>query len=410
MVAGKIKELLRHRESEPERVEDRRLDRFFNLIFWSYFAGAFLFHVYRSDAIPGDWPVVLGFLALGVLWPLLPWEPPSDRRRLLFVPVFLAAAFTVAFLDTGGFAFGFLGIAVANAVFLFGFLRALAYSAGITLAFFLALLVLVPELGFRDALINSLLVLPSLAFVIGICMIAVLAERRKERTQELLSELEAAHAELRRYADRVRDLTISEERNRMAREIHDTLGHYLTVVNVQLEAAGKLIDHEPDRARQEVLKAKELSSQALQEVRRSVRALKPAAMEEQRGPEALERLVREFEASGMRVSFEVSGEERELPPEAALALYRTLQEALTNVLRHSGADRVRATLAFGNPSVRLTVADDGRGAPEDASERGFGLRGLRERAAALDGSLRAGNAPGGGFVLELELPLEPAGG
>jgi signal transduction histidine kinase len=410
MVVGKIRELLRGRESEPERVEDRRLDRFFNLLFWTYLAGAYLWHAYRAETALGEPRTILAFLVLGLVWLFLPWDPPADRRRLLAVPAFLAAALAVAFLDGGGISFGFLGIVVANAVFLFGFRWAVAYLVGIVGLLSVTALLLIPEMSALDALLQSLLVLPSLAFVIGICMIAVLAERRKERSEELLSELEAAHSELRRYADRVRDLTISEERNRMAREIHDTLGHYLTVVNVQLEAAGKLIDHEPDRARQEVLKAKELSSQALQEVRRSVRALEPAAMEEQQGTEALERLVREFEASGMRVSFEVRGEERELPPEAALALYRTLQEALTNVLRHSGADRIRATLAFGNPSVRLTVADDGRGAPEGADTRGFGLRGLRERAAALDGSLRTENVSDGGFVLELELPLEPAGG
>ena len=195
----------------------------------------------------------------------------------------------------------------------------------------------------------------------------------------------------------------------MAREIHDSLGHYLTAIKVQLEAADRLLQGRPEEAQARVRRAKSLASEALSEVRRSLRALKPLAVEERSRTDALRALVGSYEGAGPRVSFGVVGEERKLPPEAELVLYRALQEGLTNALRHSGASRVGATLAFEPGRVRLSVADDGDGVPDGAPQEGFGLSALRQRAGALGGALRAGNtpdeAPPAGFLLEVELPV-----
>ena len=168
----------------------------------------------------------------------------------------------------------------------------------------------------------------------------------EERTQSLLEELEDTYAELRRYSESVRELAISEERTRMAREMHDSLGHYLTVVNVQLEAVTKLLDRNPDKARESAAQAKVSASEALSEVRRSVRALRPRVMEDRVGTGALAALARDFEGTGIAVSFEVIGEELRVPPEAELILYRALQESLTNALKHSGGRRVEAQPDF----------------------------------------------------------------
>ena len=167
------------------------------------------------------------------------------------------------------------------------------------------------------------------------------------------------------------------------------------------------MDRDPNRAKAEVDKAKALASEALREVRRSVRALKPLAVEERTGAGALRALIRGFEGTGPAVSFDVTGEERELPPETELVLYRALQEGLTNALRHSDARRVHVALAFDNGGVRITVSDDGDGVPAERPP-GFGLSGLKERAASLGGEARAGNAPDGGFALEVELPVGEA--
>lgn len=112
----------------------------------------------------------------------------------------------------------------------------------------------------------------------------------------------------------------------------------------------------------------------------------------------------------MAVSFRVQGEERELSPEADLLLYRALQEGLTNALKHSGASRIEARLAFEPSHVRLTVADNGHGTTDSDLGKGlagFGLLGLRERVAELGGTFKAGGSEGGGFVLTVELPVRP---
>ena len=159
-------------------------------------------------------------------------------------------------------------------------------------------------------------------------------------------------------------------------------------------------------------RAKTSASETLSEVRRSVRALKPLAMAKRTGLGALAALAREFGGTGIAVSFEVVGQERDLSPEAELLLYRALEEGLTNALKYSGGSWVEAKLAFEPSGVRLTVADNGRGTSgnvQGLGGTGFGIPGLEERASALGGRVGAADADGGGFVLEVELPTTPAG-
>lgn len=220
------------------------------------------------------------------------------------------------------------------------------------------------------------------------------ARRSRERAEGLLEDLEAAHAELRRYARRVRELTLSEERTRIAREMHDSVGHHLTAVKLQAEAAVKMAEKRPEKAREQMELARDLASEAFEEVRRSVRALKPPTTGERYGAGALRALVRSFEGTGVDVGFEVQGKEHELPEKAELVLYRALQEGLTNAASHSGARRVQASLVYGDESVKLAVADDGRGTPEESAGSGFGLPALEERAAVLGGAPAAGTRQG----------------
>jgi signal transduction histidine kinase len=318
----------------------------------------------------------------------------------------------VVHLTGFGLAAGLFSISVANAVFLFGFWRGLICAVALLPLIFVDHLWSEPELGIIGALGRTAHWIPTFGFVIGMCAMAVEAVRRRERAESLFAELERAHSELRRYAEQARELAISEERNRVAREIHDSLGHYLVVVNVQLEAAGKLLDRDPEKAREAVAQAKTSASETLSEVRRSVRALKPSAMEKHTGLGALAALAREFGGSGIAVSFEVMGQERDLSPEAELLLYRALQEGLTNALKYSGGNRVEAKLAFESSGVRLTVADNGRGSSgnvQGLGGTGFGITGLKERSSALGGRVSAAGADGGGFVLEVELPTTPVG-
>lgn len=357
----------------------------------------------------------LAFAAVAVAWHLLPWDLGTNRRRLLAVPLFLASVFwanySLVAIDRAFYWPLFLMV-FAHGVFLFGPRRSILY-AGMVLALILVYLQLTGDDSLLSNVVLLILISPSVAFFIVACAAILEATRRRRESQDLLeelrsshAELESAHLELGRYAARVRELSISEERTRMAREIHDSLGHYLTAISLQLDAAGKTIIKGPERARGQVDKARGLASEALSEVRRSVRALKPLAVEERSGTGAFRALVRSFEGTGFVVSFGVKGEERELSSERELVLYRALQEGLTNASRYSQAHRVSSLLFFEPEGVRLEVADDGEGAPEGFMEGGFGLSALEERVEALGGSMRAGNAAEGGFLLEVGLPTD----
>lgn len=383
-----------------------------NVLFWCALLVTYLFHVsgFFVDEVKlrfGPVPFTLAMGVLAALWLALPWDRRASRRRKLVAPAFMLVLFALIFLFTdGGWFVPVWPFVFANATFLFGIRGSIAYAAA-PLAISLISIWTFPFPGsdVGDAFRNTSGFAVLAAFSIGICAAMVEARRRREETEKLLAELEAAHSELERYAERVRELTVADERARMSREMHDSLGHYLTVINVGLQNAQRFREKSPDAAWQEVEEARDLTREALSEVRCWVRALRPLALQERAGPEALAALARSFEGTGFDVRFTVEGSERELSGEAELTLYRVLQEGLTNALRHSKARRVTALLAFGEKSVSLTVADDGEGAPEGASEKGFGLATLGERAEALGGVLSAGNAPEGGFVVRVELPL-----
>ena len=258
---------------------------------------------------------------------------------------------------------------------------------------------------------NYLLILLVVWAAAVIPVVASLKQAAARRHLEgLYAELRAAHEELAALHRRAREAAVAEERNRLAREIHDTLAHYLTVVNVQLEAAEKLAAAQPARSLDAVGRARRLTLQCLQEVRRSVGALRAATVEELALPGALAKLAREFsESTGIDVSLDLGDvDSLHLTPEAAQALYRTVQEALTNVQRHAHASRARVTLATPNGVVTLRVEDDGVGpgtGPQDQGG-GFGLIGLRERVALLGGRLDFGPGHHTGACLTVTLPRE----
>ena len=243
--------------------------------------------------------------------------------------------------------------------------------------------------------------LASFAFVIVFTRIAVREKHTREHAEALAKELATANEQLREATLRAEELAMARERNRLAREIHDSLGHYLTTVAVQLEAARALHATEPARALGAVEKAHALAREALVEVRRSVGALRAE------GPARplIERLRELAEGeSGVRVELEVLGEVRRLGPEVEHGLFRAAQEGLTNVRKHAGASAVRLTVDFSAANrVTVSVEDDGRGCVEPTG--GFGLTGLRERVALLGGTLVAGNGAAGGFALRVELSV-----
>lgn len=201
-----------------------------------------------------------------------------------------------------------------------------------------------------------------------------------------------------------------EERNRLAREIHDTLAQGLTATMLQLESADALLHAGGgfERARQPLRRALNLTQANLEEARRSVLDLRAALLEDRPLAEALEALMSRWEAeTGLEARFEAVNGARPLPPRVEVALYRVCQEALANVARHAAADRVTVRLVVTPERVRLGVEDDGRGfdAEQVPAER-HGIVGMRERVNMLGGVFELHSAPGGGTSVGATVPLE----
>ncbi len=223
------------------------------------------------------------------------------------------------------------------------------------------------------------------------------------REQQARAELAEAHRQLRGYAEQAEELATTRERNRVARDIHDGLGHHLTVVRMQVQAARAVLPDDPARADAVLAKAQQQAGDALAEVRRSVAALRePRALPPL--PEALAALAAESSAAGIATELELAGTARELDAEHSEALYRAAQEGLTNVRKHASAGSATVLLDFSAAdAVTVEVRDDGQGTG-DVGTPGFGLVGLRERAEALGGSLERRSVPGTGTTLRMAVP------
>jgi signal transduction histidine kinase len=231
------------------------------------------------------------------------------------------------------------------------------------------------------------------AAVVFVVVYVGVAQREREARQRA----EALSAE-------VAQLAAANERNRLAREIHDTLGHYLTVIHVQLEAARAVIGTDAERGMLAVARAQALAKDGLTAVRQSVKALREDASVEGVAKQ-LASLVESVRDERFAATFTTSGKPRPVSAAVALALHRTTLEALTNVRKHAEAANVEIELAFHDDGrVQLRVHDDGKGAADVAVGTGFGLKGIRERAEQLKGSASYYTAPREGFTLSVELP------
>ncbi|MFI5712567.1 sensor histidine kinase [Kribbella sp. NPDC051620] len=221
------------------------------------------------------------------------------------------------------------------------------------------------------------------------------ANRRLEAT---LAENAKLHQQL---LDQAREAGVLDERQRMAREIHDTLAQGLTGIITQLQAA----ENKPSR---HVEAAITLARESLNEARRSVHALRPGSLDSARLSDALADVAKRWTAlHNIDVQVTTTGTTLPLPPDAELALLRTAQEALANVAKHAQASRVGLTLSYLENKIALDVRDDGKGfvAGEVDGEGGFGLIAMRQRIEALDGCLQIESEPGAGTAISASVPV-----
>jgi signal transduction histidine kinase len=232
------------------------------------------------------------------------------------------------------------------------------------------------------------------------------ANESRKRSQQLLTELQETHQKLQAYTEQLEELTVAQERNRIAREMHDTLGHRLTIAAVQLEGAQRLVRKDPERAEQMIGTVREQVRDGLGELRRTVAMLRAPLEEELPLAQALEKLTRQTEeATGLHIHLTVAEPIPDLSSPQRQGLYRAAQEGLTNIQRHANATDAWLQLYCRGDQVALLIGDNGIGMDQVSARSGYGLSGLRERAALLGGECQIDPRAGGGTQLSFRLPL-----
>lgn len=217
-------------------------------------------------------------------------------------------------------------------------------------------------------------------------------------------KLAMANQRLRRYSLLVEDQATLQERNRIARELHDSIGHCLTAQSIQLENVSVWFDRNQEKAKGHLETARSLSKEALASVRQSVSKLRQEPLNGLALPEAIRALLQDYEQhTKLPIQAEIEISES-VPKETAIALYRLIQESLTNITKHAHAKQVKISLQEIEERYTLTIADDGRGFTLSTNQRGFGLTSMRERTEAVKGTFDIQSSPGAGCRIWVEIP------
>jgi signal transduction histidine kinase len=348
-----------------------------------------------------DQPLWISIPVVGLLiLPLL------ARRRFPFAAPawpFLAGS-VVSFVDAELVVYTFgVFVAVIGCAFLFGMLEN-RLQGRIGLAIAIAAVAIIerndPTGGWDDVVFISLVFV--IAWLAGFALSSKIQEY--EQARDRAHVLERTREEQARQA-------VAEERARIARELHDIVGHSVSVMTVQAGAVRRLLTADQNREREALIVVEETGRQALAEMRRLVDVLRrpeeAPALAPQPSLEFLDKLVAQVREAGLPVELRVEGTPAKLPPGIDLTAYRLVQEGLTNALKHAGAHQAEVVVRYGAGEVVLQVSDDGLGDDDGSGEDGGGqgLVGLRERVSVYGGVLEAGRQAGGGFTLHAKLPL-----
>jgi signal transduction histidine kinase len=241
--------------------------------------------------------------------------------------------------------------------------------------------------------------------VVGVWALGAYAQTRRRYTRAL--EERAAHAE--REREQLARIAVHEERASIARELHDIVAHSVSVMLVGVRGARDVLRTSPDVADDTLARVETSGEQSLAELRRILALLRAPEHGAESRPQPslaeLDELVAGYRDAGLPVRLELTGEPQPLPGGVELSVYRIVQEALTNVLKHSHPTRVTVTLAFRGSCLDVEVADDGTGVEHDGATTGHGIVGMRERVALLGGELETGRRVGGGYRVAARLPI-----
>jgi signal transduction histidine kinase len=350
-------------------------------------------------------------MLLGAIWATARWvahrygDAPGIKISLFWIVVTLVLVEAITIISAGEFPRILYTLLPIIAVFYLPGRWSLAITIG-SLFWVMLSVRLFPIPGIRLQFLIIVLILMIYLGGYGLAY-ALLQERRaREESQHLLRELAVANDQLTHYAAEVAQLATMRERNRIAREIHDSLGHYLTVIGVQLEKAIAFEAVNREEAGLAVKAAKRLTDDALTEVRSSVGALRETD-ESFTLQSALKTLVQNMRQSGMSINLRWRGDEDGFSEQQLLTLFRAAQEGLTNVQKHAEAQQVLVEVSLDAEMAALRLADDGIGVePEAIQSGGYGLQGLRERVELVRGEMTLDRSPAGGAQLVVVLPKE----
>ena len=248
------------------------------------------------------------------------------------------------------------------------------------------------------------IVAETLVFGLGIFFVLQLTNKLLVERQ-MRQKLANAHQQLQEYSLKLEELTTVQERNRIASDIHDSLGHALTSLNIQMQTAVRLWDKEPIQARTFLAQAQQLGKAAMQEVRQSISTLKEDVEEEISLEAKIETLADDFrKGTGLAICTNVRccGS---VPLPVAKTIYRIVQESLTNIFKHAQATKVQIQLGSTDEVVYLSVEDDGKGIDLNQKHSGYGLQGMQGRVAAVQGHFQLKTSPGKGCRIEVEIPF-----
>ncbi|WP_242031892.1 sensor histidine kinase [Microcoleus sp. FACHB-672] len=355
---------------------------------------------------------ILTLICFGLMGLKLPTE--KTRDKVLYTGLEFGLLFLTFLLDSRTGFFPLLGLIIAiRSCLIFQQVGRLIVAGLVFTAFLLTLFLRVPAVRsmkhgpMPDYIANTILTLKlntavsfGLTLLFILLLVNALLAERQSREKILL-----ANAQLRQYALRIEDQATLQERNRIAREIHDALGHALIAQSIQLENALVFLPAGAEKTASFLREAKQLGSTALQEVRRSVSTLRTDVLQGQSLEAALLKAVSEFQKTTGIVPQSQIYLPQAIPNEISTTLYRIVQESLTNICKHSNSTAITIHIQEIAGVIHLQIDDNGRGFKPEQNTTGFGLQGMRERTAALGGQFFLASQPKKGCRITVSIPL-----
>jgi signal transduction histidine kinase len=348
--------------------------------------------------------ILLLFGLLMGLEPLITKDSLIRGHLYMIFQMSLVITASLLFYELDFFALLYLPL-VGQAAFIFPQRTAIVWVAILLLATFVGQ---IQQFGWPEGLPFILLYSAGLVFVAAFSLLSLQAEASRQKSEALLSELQEAHQQLQAYAGQAEELAIANERNRLARELHDSIAQTLYGLSLQSEVASRrLAAGRLEQVAQYLQDFRHQTQQTLRETRLMIYELRPPILEQVGLATALQSRIDAVERRG-GLLVEANLEEMEgLSAELEVGLYRLAQEALNNALKHAEANNINLELANREGNIFLQIADDGRGFDTAIASQqgGYGLNGMRERANQLGGSLNISSVPGEGTTVTVEVPL-----